>query len=471
MNSPFNERKYRSLLEGLEVSEIRFSELERTKRIDSEYYKKENLQIISFIKQRSFQNLTDLVDVSDGNHMSISDDFVKNGIPYYRGQDIHNFFIENGSPICINEETFNKPVLWRSHLKKNDILLSIVGTIGKIALVSTNDRATCSCKLAIMRPKNDVSGELLAIFLNSKYGQNQIQKFVRGTVQMGLILEDMDQLFVPQFSESFDRQIYQKVRLSKNWREQSQSVYTRAEELLLETIGLKNFKPNEKGTNIKTFKKSFLTTGRLDAEYYQPKYEEIIAKIKKQPYDILGNLVSIKKSIEPGSDVYSDEGLPFIRVSDYDKFGISMPEKCLLDEFFRENTALLQSLYPTKGTILFSKDGSVGMAYMMHENIQAVTSGAILHLNVKNKAKILPEYLTLVLNSEVIQLQAERDVGGSIILHWRVNEIKEVIIPIVPMKIQQQIVDLIDESFNLRRKSEKLLEEAKEMVEREIEKG
>jgi restriction endonuclease S subunit len=50
-----------------------------------------------------------------------------------------------------------------------------------------------------------------------------------------------------------------------------------------------------------------------------------------------------------------------------------------------------------------------------------------------------------------------------------VNEIKKVIIPIVPMKIQQQIVDLIDESFSLRRKSERLLEEAKEMVEREIE--
>jgi hypothetical protein len=36
------------------------------------------------------------------------------------------------------------------------------------------------------------------------------------------------------------------------------------------------------------------------------------------------------------------------------------------------------------------------------------------------------------------------------------------------MKIQQQIVEFIEESFSLRRKSEELLEEAKEMVEREI---
>jgi type I restriction enzyme S subunit len=101
-------------------------------------------------------------------------------------------------------------------------------------------------------------------------------------------------------------------------------------------------------------------------------------------WDLLSNLVTIKKSIEPGSDVYSDEGLPFIRVSDYNKYGISMPDKCLSNSFCKENAKTLQSLYPTKETILFSKDGSVGTACMMYENMQAITSAAILHLTVKD---------------------------------------------------------------------------------------
>jgi chorismate mutase len=75
--------------------------------------------------------------------------------------------------------------------------------------------------------------------------------------------------------------------------------------LLLDTIGLKNFQPSRENKNIKTFSESFLATGRLDAEYYQPKYEEIISKIKQQEYDLLGNLVSLKKSIEPGSDHFT----------------------------------------------------------------------------------------------------------------------------------------------------------------------
>jgi restriction endonuclease S subunit len=455
-------------LEGLEVSELMLSELERTKRFDSEFYKKENLQIVAFIKEKGCNNLTDLVDISDGNHMSISDEFIDEGVPYYRGQDIHNFYIENASPICISEEVYNKPLLKRSYLKKDDILLSIVGTIGKVSLVSTNDKATCSCKLAILRPKSKRSSELLAVFLSSKYGQNQIQKFVRGAVQMGLILEDMNQLFVPVFSDDFDTQISDKVYLSKQTLQQSKILYRQAEELLLETIGLKDFQPARENINIKSFSESFLATGRLDAEYYQPKYEEILSKVKQQEYDLLGSLVSIKKSIEPGSDVYSDEGLPFLRVADYNKFGISSPEKKLSNNFCSGSRKLIDSLKPKKETILFSKDGSVGTAYMLREDADFITSGAVLHLTIKNK-KVLPEYLTLVLNSEVVQQQAERDAGGSIILHWRMEEIEKVVVPIVDDKIQRRITALIEKSFSLRNESDRLLSDAKDMVEREIE--
>jgi restriction endonuclease S subunit len=90
-------------------------------------------------------------------------------------------------------------------------------------------------------------------------------------------------------------------------------------------------------------------------------------------------------------------------------------------------------------------------------------------LTVKNK-DVLPEYLTLALNSKVVQQQAERDAGGSIILHWRINEIENVVVPVVDYKIQQQIAELIEKSFYLCGESKRLLNEAKDMVEKEIEK-
>jgi len=242
----------------------------------------------------------------------------------------------------------------------------------------------------------------------------------------------------------------------------SKKLYRQAEELLLETIGLNNFTPSQEKVNIKTLKESFLQTGRLDAEYYQPKYEELMTHIETIKTERLSRIVCIKKSIEPGSDAYEAIGIPFIRVSDFSKYGLTNTDICL-DKVKFGNLGL----QPKKDTILLSKDGSVGIAYKVDQDLEVITSGALLHLTVTNK-DFLPNYITLVLNSEVVKLQAERDAGGSIIQHWKPSEIEQVIIPKILMKTQQQISVLIEESFSLRKESEKLLQEAKEMVEKEI---
>lgn len=67
-------------------------------------------------------------------------------------------------------------------------------------------------------------------------------------------------------------------------------------------------------------------------------------------------------------------------------------------------------------------------------------------------------------------MQAERDAGGSIILHWRVSEIESVVIPLIDYTKQQEIAELVEESFRLKNKSEELLETAKRAVEIAIEK-
>ncbi|WP_324171142.1 hypothetical protein [Sulfurimonas sp.] len=47
------------------------------------------------------------------------------------------------------------------------------------------------------------------------------------------------------------------------------------------------------------------------------------------------------------------------------------------------------------------KDGTVGIAYNIKKDTNIITFGAILHLTIKDN-KVLPEYLTLVLNSLVV---------------------------------------------------------------------
>jgi len=68
-----------------------------------------------------------------------------------------------------------------------------------------------------------------------------------------------------------------------------------------------------------------------------------------------------------------------------------------------------------------------------------------------------------------VQLQAERDCGVSIIQHRRMEEIENVVIPIIDIATQTQISTLIQHSFQLRQQSKHLLEVAKQAVEIAIE--
>ena len=111
----------------------------------------------------------------------------------------------------------------------------------------------------------------------------------------------------------------------------------------------------------------------------------------------------------------------------------------------------------------------MGIAYKMQENMQAVTSGALLHLTIKDTSKILPDYLTLVLNSQIVQLQAERDCNGAIIQHWKPSDIENVRIPVLDMDKQKEISDKVQESFRLRKEAKQLLDNAIKAVEMAIE--
>jgi len=221
-------------------------------------------------------------------------------------------------------------------------------------------------------------------------------------------------------------------------------VYSSTEQFLLSELGLSSFIPSAESVAVKNFSQSFGTSGRLDAEYYQPKYEDVLAIVSNSKTDLLSNLVTIKKSIEPGSSEYTDEGIPFVRVSDISKFGITSPEIHISRIPFAN-----MGLQPAEDTILFTKDGTVGIAYKTEKDTDIITSGAILHLTIKDTIGLLPDYLTLVLNSMIVQMQAERDTGGSVIIHWRPSDISNVVVPILEMSKQDKLAEMVQKSFAL----------------------
>lgn len=443
-------------------------------RLDAEYFLKEYLEYLKKLKEVGYKKISEFSYVTDGIHTSI--DYCDNSnVNLFSATTPRENYFDLSRQVFISEKAQNANP--RTALKVNDVIISTVGTIGNCAVVNSDVLPANSDRhVGIIRIEKEFYPRYLSTFLLTKYGRFQTWRESTGNVQLNLFLYRIRTLKIANLTPAFQLQIENLVLLNDKKRKLSKETYSHAEVLVLHEIGFKkeitSLNPVKvTNSNVKSFKESFGVTGRLDAEYYQKKYEVVIEKIKSQKHDTLFSIAEINKSIEPGSNYYSDDetGLPFMRVADYNKFGLSKPNKRLTFDFVKDNQNKIDDLKPKKGTILFSKDGSVGTAYHLRADFNGVTSSAILHLKVRNEKEIIPEYLTLVLNSKLVQMQAERDAGGSIILHWRVGEIQNVIVPIINYKKQQEIAELIEESFSLKKQSEHLLEVAKKAVEIAIE--
>lgn len=443
---------------------IKKSQLEGAHRIDAEYYQPQYLQTKEILLRQKTRQLLDVAAVTDGNHLTISEQFSDVGVRYLRGKDLNDFFISDTDPVYIPESAYEH--LHRSYIFQKDVLVSIVGTVGLISLaVNDYDKLTGSCKIAILHTKR-VDPWFLATFLSSRFGQDQIQRLVAGAVQTGIILQDLGVIRVPDFNEKAQSQIAEITQSAYKVQKQSKKLLIDAEKLLFAELALSQ-EEEKSNLSFTVSLKNIISAHRIDADYFQPKYERLIESLQKNNPKQLGEIVSMKKGFEPGSEAYQEEGKSFLRVSSFSTFGLTeRVEKFLRDDLYQ---TLKKDYEPKMGEILLTKDGSPGVAYVLKEQVEGIISGGILRLKLKEKVD--PEYLALCINSIVGKMQVERDAGGSIIAHWRPEQIKKMIIPILPPEKQKEIADHVRQSHEARKKAKGLLEEAKKKVEEMIEKS
>ena len=441
-------------------STIEKSELEGAGRLDAEYYQPAYLSISQRLTKFKTVRLDDIAYVTDGEHGSpIFDE--SSGIKYYSAQHVRDGFIDDTDVKTISKLIDDKNA--RSRLQVGDILLSTVGTIG-FAGLATDDLLPANIDRHAARialNKNTLDPEFLVAFLNSKYGRGQSIRQATGNVQLNLFIDKIKEFRVPVQNNS---SISAHVQDALTQRKKSSELYAAAEKLLLEELGIKESDFEDELSYVIELSEA---AERTDAEYFQPKYQKLLEKIRAKNPGKLGDLVSVKKGIEPGAEAYQEEGKLFIRVSSVSKFGIQkLDQKHLSNELYEK---LSKDFEPQAGEILLTKDATTGIAYVVSESVQGIISGGILRL--KLKTGVDPEYLALVINSLVGQMQAERDAGGSIIKHWKPDQVKNIEIPILPNATQQKIGDLVCKSHAARQKSKQLLESAKHQVEQLIEKG
>ena len=465
---PFNEAKYKALMDGLDFQEIYKNSLENEFTIGAEYYGKKYVEAIEqVIKVPELERLGDMWELAtDGDHGSPN--YQESGVMYLLSECVQSGYIEKSKCRYITVEKNRE--LQRSCLHPGDVVVTKTGVyFGKSAVIPDSiSEANTIAHVGKITLKSRYNPYYVSTFFNCKYGYYQLRRRGIKATRPEIKLVEFPDIIIPQFSVNLYTTIERTIRQANRLIENATGLYNGTIQQLMTFLHIdaKNIKKSE--MSVVNLSESLNLTGRLDAEYYQPKYYKLLESLnenKTMPLSGENGLVTYRKSIEPGSEAYLEEGIPFIRVSDVDKFGISSPPIMVS----RDVVPNIQDLYPKKDTILLSKDGSIGIAYKLEKDMEAVTSGALLHLTVKDSNVVLPDYLTLVLNSPIVQLQAERDCNGAIIQHWKPSDIEKVLIPVLEMHLQQEIANKVQESFRLRHESKRLLDLAVKTVEMAIE--
>ena len=466
-----------------------------TGRLDAEYYQLKYDDILHHIQvyKNGSKDLGEICEIKDAN-------FTPQENVSYKYVELANIGKYGNIIGCSQQKGEFLPSRARRIISKNDVIISsLEGSLDSCALVEEDyDGALCSTGFYVLK-SNVLNPETLLVMFKSPLIKDLMKKGCSGTILTAIGRQELECIPIPLIQQEIQEEIAKHVQNSIALRKESLQLledakltveeaiqngggiaeaYCRLQEkstkelhtaiyLLLHEVGVLPNGATVNGSNMicscKKLSDSFLASGRLDAEYYQPKYDMLFEKLKVFPTMTIGEIATIQKSVEPGSNAYQEKGIPFIRVANLSKFGLSDSDVKL------DSTEFADALRPQKDTILLSKDGSVGIAYKMEETQEVITSSAILHLRIKTK-NVLPDYLTLVLNSIVVRLQAERDAGGSIIQHWKPSEIENVIIPILPISFQRKIAETIQQSFKMRGEAQGLLLQAKHIIEEAIEK-
>lgn len=457
--------------------EIHKSDISFDYRFEVAYY-----HFSKIIKEESlangiiYSNLKKLCStISDGEHSAIPRQ-KEIGVRYLYGRNIKDGIVNfdpNTDSSYITEENYQK--FTRIHLKENDILLTIVGTIGKTALYKQQyiGKAGIPRHIAKIRLKDDceVSPEYIVAFFLSKLGKWQLNNITTGNIQPLLSIGNIEKLDIPIISQDLHDEITFKERKFVDCETKALGLIEQAQQLFHTRIGI-NFKAIAKENTFSVCKSNFSDADLWSPMYSYPLYVNTLKAIQSKWQTVtIGEIATLKKGDEVGSDTYigyldkRKTDVPFVRTSDIVNYEIDQyPDFFIPKEIYDELGQGFQS-----GDVLFTKDGKIGMVGMITDNDKAIISSGFVGLSLNKKAQeygVTPEYLFLTLSIKEIGIYASkrRTVVASTIPHLREERLKEIEIPILDGTTITEITDLVKQAFKLKDEKKRLISEVRETM-------
>ncbi len=416
----------------MQYSIVQASELDNIVfRLDAEYYQPSHLALekkLNKIKLVSIRNACGAIDCSAFYPSIVPHyNFDGIGIPFLRVNEIQNGLLHLTTDTAFLPQKIlddNKSTI--AKCKPGDLIIAKGGnSLGKVALLTEEYPIYSVCRdVIVLRTQtlDELNRYYLWIFLHSNVGQQILLRTASQTGQPHLTVEALYQLDIPFFSPDYQDKFEFLYNKSQELKALSITRYGQAQTLLLSELGLSNWQPKHQLFFVKNYSDTD-KANRIDAEYFQPKYDEIVNAIKGYPggWDVLTNLVKVNdRNINP----VDNAEYKYIELSNI--AGNGEITDCMIEEG-RNLPSRARRIVATGDVIVSSIEGSLSsIALIEKEYDQALCSTGFY---VVNSTFFNSETLLVILKSMVGQLQLKKGCSGTILTAINNDELTRVVLP------------------------------------------
>ena len=355
-----------------------------------------------------------------------SEYYLDKDICFFKPSDIEDYGVTNlkKSEEYISEKARNKVRM----LPKNSVLVTCIGTIGKVGIIEKE--ACCNQQINAIIPNNNIKSKYLAyLILSKKYW---LQKKANAPVVPIINKSDFSnvEIFIHNIEE--------------------QNVIVNQLDKIQEIIDLRKKQIEELDELIKSqFVEMFGTI-------YDNKNNYKIKQLKE--------VFSIIKDGTHSTPTYTEDkinGIKFLSAKDVTSGTINWNNiKYIPVELHNE---LSKRVKPQKNDILLAKNGTTGICAKVDKDevFDIYVSLALLRANEGYSI----EYLVQAINNDMTKEQFDRSLKGVGVPNLHLGEIEKTKIIVPPIELQNQFAEIVKQINNQKFILEKSFKETEEMQE------
>ncbi|MCI5149724.1 MAG: restriction endonuclease subunit S [Candidatus Electrothrix sp. MAN1_4] len=396
------------------------------------------------------------------------------GIPFIRSGD----FLEDGKinfdDLLYIKHSIHNGIMKGSKVKKNDLLMAIVGaTIGKVGIYKDDRESNINQAIAAVRLRSSLTPEYARAFLLTSLGQKVIDRIKRPVARANINLEEVGTLNIPNLSISEQNKIVKVMDAAYSAKKEKEAEAERLlnsiDDYLLRELGIELPEQEENTVQSRIFTRRFseISGGRFDPNFFQPYFKELTSSIRTVSYGTLGHIAKFSNETWNQQDLFT-KTFPYIEIGEIDlAFGevknisyVNIKEAPSRAKMIvRGGDIVLSTTRPSRGAIVRIADT---------EDIFIASTGFSIIRKVINPS-VTPSYLFHILRSAISLKQMEQRSSGGNYPAITQEELEKVIIPIPPLPKQTEIADHITQIRNnakqLQQEAKQGLEQAKQEVE------